>query len=89
MDNMLIRAVNSMLALYMLLILVRWLGVWLELDVHSGRLRWIPMLTDPVIGPIRKVLPAMGPLDFGPIAALFVVWLVRVILVRALVTMST
>jgi YggT family protein len=85
---MLIRALNTLLALYMLLILIRWLGAWLELDVHSGRLRWIPMLTDPVIAPIRRILPPMGPLDFGPIATLFVVWLVRIIVLRTLIPMS-
>ncbi len=29
------------------------------------------------INALRRVLPPMGPMDFGPLAALFVVWVVR------------
>jgi YggT family protein len=73
------RTVNSLLTIYMVLILVRWLAPWLQLDVEGRRFRWAWRLTDPLIGVMRRVLPRMGPLDFGPIAALFVVWIVRII----------
>ena len=75
--DMIVRAVYSGLTLYMLLILLRWVAPWLQLDLHSRRLRWMFQLTDPLIDALRRVLPPMGPMDFGPIAALFVVWIVR------------
>ncbi len=78
--------VNSALTLYMMLILLRWLAPWLELDLYGGRLRWIPAVVDPVVVPIRRVLPAMGPLDFGPLAALFLVLIIRLIVVPVLIT---
>lgn len=28
-------------------------------------------ITEPVLGPVRRVLPAMGPLDLSPIVVLF------------------
>lgn len=68
---------RDLLTLYMLIILLRWFGPWLSLDLEEGRLRWIPPLADPLIGRLRKILPPMGPVDFGPIAALVTVWLVR------------
>jgi YggT family protein len=77
----LVRLVYSALTLYMVLIILRWLGGWLELEVEFGRLRWISRVTEPLIDRLRKILPSMGPLDFGPIAALLLVWVVRVILV--------
>ena len=55
----------------------RWVSPWLELDLHGPRLRWICALTDPLINALRRALPPMGPMDFGPLAALFVVWVVR------------
>lgn len=70
-------AVYNLLTLYMLLILLRWFGPLLGLEVTEGRFRWIGRCTDPLIGRMRKVLPSMGPIDFGPIAALVAVWLVR------------
>jgi YggT family protein len=73
------RTVNSVLTIYMALILLRWLAPWLKMDVEGRRFRWAWRLTDPLIGAMRRVLPPMGPVDFGPIAALFVVWIVRIV----------
>lgn len=82
----LIRAVFGVFTVYMLLILLRWLGGWLELDLYAGRLGWIPKLTDPLIERIRKVLPSMGPMDFSPIAAVLLIWLVREMVVLVMFT---
>ena len=69
--------VFALLTLYMLMILLRWFGSYISIDVETGRLSWIPRLTDPLIARIRRILPSMGPVDFGPIAALVIVWFVR------------
>jgi YggT family protein len=79
--DLIIRGTYSVLSLYMLLILLRWIGPRLELDLHRGRLRWICSLTDPLIRFFRRVLPSLGPIDFGPLAALLSVWLVRSVIV--------
>jgi YggT family protein len=71
------RAVYSGLTLYMLLIMVRWLGGWIGFETDHGRWRWIGLITDPLINRLRSILPNLGPVDFGPIAALFLVWLLR------------
>lgn len=77
-------AVYNILTLYMLMILLRWLGAWISLDVASGRLRFISLGTDPLITKMRKLFPSMGPFDFGPISALVMVWLIREIAVVVL-----
>lgn len=71
------RATASVLTLYMLLILLRWFGPWLSLDVEGGPLRWVSRLTDPLIKRLRRAIPPLGPADFGPLAALLLVWLLR------------
>ena len=81
-------AVHSLLTIYMILILLRWFGPRLSLQTDAGRLRWIALLTDPLIGQLRKLLPSMGPVDFGPIAALFVVWMVRALSIPVLYDMA-
>ncbi|MFA6241006.1 MAG: YggT family protein [Candidatus Hydrogenedentales bacterium] len=78
------RAIYSLLTLYMILILVRWLASFLEIDLYSARWRWIPQLVDPLVKPIRRALPAMGPLDFGPIAAIVVIWFARFFILAAI-----
>lgn len=78
-------AVYNILTLYMLMILLRWLGAWISLDVASGRLRFISLGTDPLIAKMRQLIPSMGPFDFGPISALVMVWLIREITVRIMI----
>lgn len=70
------------LTLYMMAILVRWVGPWLELDMHAWWMRAIARITDPLLGLMRRILPAMGPFDWSPVAALVAVWIVRLLLVR-------
>ena len=81
---LLARFVASGMTLYMLLILIRWLGSYLELDFYDSRLRWIPRAVDPLLRIIRKTLPPLGPFDAGPVLALLGLWLVRECAVRIL-----
>ncbi|MCC6698786.1 MAG: YggT family protein [Candidatus Hydrogenedentes bacterium] len=71
------RLLYSVFTLYMLMVLLRWLGPFLELNFHDIRLRWIASLTDPVVGLVRRILPPLGPVDFGPLATVLLLWLVR------------
>lgn len=79
-----IRLVYCLLTLYMLLILIRWSGPWLNIELKSKRLAWISTITDPLIEQMRKLLPSMGPVDFGPLASLVLIWLVRALSMRVI-----
>jgi YggT family protein len=70
------------LTLYMMAILLRWLGPWLELEFHGPVLGLLPKATDPLVDFMKRVLPNMGPMDFSPMAAVMCVYIVRLILVR-------
>lgn len=76
-----VQVIASGLTLYMMAILLRWLGPWLELDVYSPWWRWLPRITDPLIHLFRRILPPMGPMDWSPIASVIALWLVRILLV--------
>ncbi len=83
-----LRITHSLLTLYMMLILLRWFGPMMSLEVTAGRLAWVGRLTDPLITRLRKVLPNMGPVDFGPLAALVLVWFIRILSVRIIEDMA-
>jgi YggT family protein len=76
------KLVGAVLTLYMLAILLRWLGPWIDLDLHRGPARWIPKITDPLVGFIRKHLPPLGPMDWAPLAAVVLLWIVRLFVVQ-------
>lgn len=77
-----------MFTLYMMMILICWLAGWLQVSLHNRQLKWMRRVTDPLVNKIRKLLPSMGPIDFGPIAAVFAVWLVRTISVQMLMRIA-
>ena len=78
-----VSAIYSGITLYMLLILVRWFGPFLELDFYDTRLRWIARAVDPLLRTIRGVVPAVGPIDLGPLVAVLLLWMVRTVAVAA------
>ncbi len=46
--------------------------------------RWLDSVVEPMLAPIRRVLPAIGPLDFSPLVLLILIQLVQDLLVRVL-----
>ncbi|MBW7864803.1 MAG: YggT family protein [Candidatus Hydrogenedentes bacterium] len=73
--------IHSAITLYMMAVLLRWTAPWLEVNVHQGRLAWIPRLTDPLLLRVRHILPPTGGmLDWSPIATLMGLWILRVLL---------
>ena len=42
------------------------------------------MATEPILGPIRRVLPTFGTLDFSPLVAIILLQIINWVLVRAL-----
>jgi len=80
----LIRIAHSGLSMYMILVLLRWFGPWLGIELAYGRWRWIPRVTDPLIRRVRAIVPNLGPMDFAPLATVLILWFVRVLLVSIL-----
>ena len=37
----------------------------------------VNQVTEPILGPIRRVLPTVGMFDFSPMVALVILWLIR------------
>jgi YggT family protein len=59
--------------LYALILLARVLVSWLQVDPYNPLVRLLYQLTEPLLEPIRRILPQSGGLDFSPMVALIVV----------------
>ncbi len=71
------------LRLLELLILIRVLLSWVAPDQRAQPMKFVKMITDPVLKPFQVVIPMGGVgLDVGPILALLMLQLVENILVR-------
>lgn len=72
---------SMLLYLYSFVILARVLMSWVQVDPYSPLARTIFNLTEPVLAPIRNMLPQTAGLDFSPIIAMILIQIVAQILV--------
>jgi YggT family protein len=69
-------------------ILIRALMSWVMPQDSSGLSRVLIEITEPVLAPIRRVLPSLGGIDFSPFLAIVLIQVVQNILL-SLLTSST
>jgi YggT family protein len=62
---------------YSLVVLASVILSWIRLDPENPIVRVVDALTEPVLGPIRKILPDLGGIDFSPMILLLVLRFVR------------
>jgi YggT family protein len=54
-------------AVLQLALMIRVLSSWFGALARMRWLRWTYTLTEPLLGPLRAILPAMGPFDLSPL----------------------
>jgi YggT family protein len=69
--------VSGILTLIMAAIFIRVIVSWFGISPHRPWMRPVVVLTDWIIEPIRRILPPLGMIDFSPMVAWLVLWLVR------------
>ncbi len=65
------------LDLYFYVVLVAVVTSWMQLPPNNPIVHYSKMLTEPVLAPIRKLLPPMGGLDFSPLILLVLLRFIR------------
>jgi YggT family protein len=63
--------IGRLIDLYSLVVLAAVIMSWVRIDPRQPLAMIVASLTDPVLGPLRRVLPPMGGLDFSPMVLLF------------------
>lgn len=74
-----------LLNIYALILLVRALMSWFDPGFRSQVGQIIFKLTEPVVGPIRQVMPSTGGLDFSVMIAIFLIYILRSIIAQSMV----
>lgn len=83
MQNALLFIVRTLFDLYLLCFALRLALQWARVDRWNPLVQFILRVTGPVVVPLRRLLPSMGPVDTATVAALFLLQLLAiVILVR-------
>lgn len=64
----------TLLKIYGYLIIARAIISWMNPNPGNPAIRFIHTVTDPVLEPIRRILPSMGGVDFSPFVAMIIIW---------------
>jgi YggT family protein len=65
-----------------LALVVRVISSWLPVSPYSGWVRWSYALSEPILMPLRRVVPSLGGLDLTPILAYFLLNIIESLLFR-------
>jgi len=68
------------IGLIQLALLVRVIASWFRISEYKKWIRWAVVLTEPILRPLRAVIPSMGMIDMTPLVAWFLLSILRRVL---------
>jgi len=79
--NLLADFVNLFFYLLSLAILARVLLSWVRVSPYHPAVEFLYQITEPVLAPLRRVIPPVGMMDISPIIAMFLLRIIGQVLV--------
>ncbi len=77
--------VSAILTILTWIIVIRALISWVNPDPYNQIVQFLYRVTEPILIPIRRILPAMGGFELSPIVALVGIMFIRSFLVQTLI----
>jgi len=65
----------GLISIYILLIFMRIIFSWGMISYGNRLMRFLVDTTEPLLGPLRRMIPPLGRFDISPIVAFFILWL--------------
>ena len=85
--SLLLRLLNLLFTLYSFAFIARALLSWFRVSYYHPVARFLIQITEPLLAPLRRYIPPMGGLDFTPMVALVILWIVEQILQMLIVAL--
>jgi YggT family protein len=82
------KLLDLLLSVFLWSILIRVVASWVSPHAHHPALQMVDRLTEPLIMPVRRLLPDLGGLDFSPLVVLVGVQLARMLLVTPIADLA-
>ena len=80
--GLLIELIQGFVTVLTVLIIVRTLWSWISPYPTNPAMRLIWNLTEPILGPVRSLLPSLGGIDFSPMVAILLLQGLEYLLIR-------
>jgi YggT family protein len=74
----------GLLGLYTLAIFVRIIFAWVSMSYANPWMRFFIRTTEPLMGPLRRLVPTVGMFDISPIVAFLILWACQVAVAQTL-----
>ena len=65
----------GLLTIYILLITIRIVFSWGSVSYTNRVMRFLVDVTEPLLGPLRRMIPPLGWMDISPLVAILILWL--------------
>ncbi len=69
--------VKTVIDLYVMVLLLRIWMQWTRADFYNPFAQFIVKITQPVIGPLRRIIPSMGPIDSASLLLAFLLMTIK------------
>lgn len=72
------------LGIVQIALILRVIASWFRISEFRWWMRWAVRLTDPILRPLRRVIPPLGMIDITPLVAYFGIWILQSFVQRIL-----
>ncbi len=69
--------ISKIIGLYQLVLIIRVALTWIPHDVHHPAVVFLCRITEPVLAPVRRVIPSIGGIDVSAVIVIFVLWYIQ------------
>jgi YggT family protein len=69
--------IYGLISTYILFIVMRIIFSWGMLSYRNRLMRFLVDVTEPLLGPLRRMIPPLGWLDISPMVAILILWLLQ------------
>lgn len=79
----------GLISIYILLIVIRIVFSWGMVSYTNRIMRFLVDVTEPLLGPLRRMIPPLGWIDISPFVAFLILWLFRAAIAGTLLRGAT
>ena len=69
--------ISKVIGLYQLVLIIRVALTWIPHDVHHPAVVFLYRITEPILAPVRRVIPSIGGIDISAVIVIFVLWYIQ------------
>ncbi len=70
--------IYGLVSVYIMLVFVRIILSYTALDYRNRVMRFLMNVTEPLLGPLRRIVPTLGMFDISPLVAFIILWILQV-----------